>query len=207
MDGGGDRNYTYFLADKDGGTATVIDPGSDITAVLDVITKYSVSLNYVINTHSHFDHTGGNKALLHETNAKLAVQGSSSGADICLNDGDVLPLGECTLKIIHTPGHTKDSICIFCDNVVITGDTLFVGKIGGTYSESDAREEYKSLHEKLLTLPEETRVYPGHNYGIKPYSTIGEEKNSNPFLIQKSFNEFLYLKDNWAEYKKKHGIM
>ncbi|MBT4484431.1 MAG: hypothetical protein HOC71_12230 [Candidatus Latescibacteria bacterium] len=88
----------------------------------------------------------------------------------------------------------------------MTGDTLFVGKVGGTGLGNDARDEYRSLHEKLIPLPEDTRVWPGHDYGVRPSSTIGEELRENPFILRNSLEEFVELKKNWAEYKRKHGI-
>lgn len=91
-------------------------------------------------------------------------------------------------------------------DALFTGDTLFVGKVGGTDFGALVAEEYHSLHEKLMTLPENTRVFPGHDYGIAPHSTIGNEKKTNPFILQPDLDAFIDLKRNWAEYKRKHGI-
>ena len=108
--------------------------------------------------------------------------------------------------VLHTPGHTEDSICLYVGDAVFTGDTLFVGKIGGTDFGAQARAEYESLHQKLLVLPDTTRVFPGHHYGTAPESTIGHERRTNPFLIQPDFETFVDLKRNWTAYKKAHGI-
>ena len=89
---------------------------------------------------------------------------------------------------------------------LITGDTLFVGKVGGTDYGEEARREYESLHRKLLTLPAETEVWPGHDVGVAPSSTIGHERRTNPFLLRRSFDEFVELKCSWLEYKREHGI-
>lgn len=98
-------------------------------------------------------------------------------------------------------------MCIKAENKLITGDTLFVGKVGGTYTEEDAGAEFESL-KKLMLLHPETEVWPGHNYGVKPNSTIGYELQNNPFIKRlNSFEDFLWLKQNWAEYKLEHGIM
>ena len=110
------------------------------------------------------------------------------------------------MTILHTPGHTEDSICIHIEDAVFTGDTLFVGKVGGTGFGSGAREEYASLHKKLLVLPDSTRVFPGHDYGTAAQSTIGRERRTNPFLLQPNFEAFVHLKQNWLSYKKEHGI-
>ena len=123
-----------------------------------------------------------------------------------LEDGSNLSLGNLLLQIIHTPGHCDDAICILVNGNLMTGDMLYVGKIGGTSTESDARKQYDSLHQKLMTLPEVTKVYPGHDVGVRPVSTIGEEKLNNPFILQPDFEQFVRLKANWAAYKKQHGI-
>jgi glyoxylase-like metal-dependent hydrolase (beta-lactamase superfamily II) len=123
-----------------------------------------------------------------------------------LSDGVELSLGNLQIKILHTPGHTKDSMCILIGDCLFTGDTLFVGKVGGTDFGKQARQEYESLHDKILKLPDETKIYPGHDYGTSSMSTIAHEKTTNPFLIQPDYDSFLDLKKNWAEYKIKHGI-
>ena len=88
----------------------------------------------------------------------------------------------------------------------MTGDTLFVGKVGGTDFKEGARTQYASLHEKLMILPDDTEVWPGHDVGVAPSSTIGHERETNPFLLRKNFEEFVDLKRNWVAYKKEHGI-
>jgi glyoxylase-like metal-dependent hydrolase (beta-lactamase superfamily II) len=128
------------------------------------------------------------------------------GIDTRVPDGTVLKLGDLELEVINTPGHTEDSICIKVENKLITGDTLFVGKVGGTYSDRDAKTEFESL-KKIMRLHPETEVWPGHNYGVRQSSTIGFEQSSNPFIIRLAdFNDFLWLKKNWARYKQEHGI-
>ncbi len=97
-------------------------------------------------------------------------------------------------------------MCILVGDAVFTGDTLFVGKVGGTDLGEGARTEYDSLHQRLLALPDDTRVYPGHDVGVAPKSTIGHERETNPFLLQLDFEAFVNLKRNWAAYKKEHGI-
>ncbi|GAI15709.1 unnamed protein product, partial [marine sediment metagenome] len=107
--------------------------------------------------------------------------------DIGVEDGQILNVGTLKLKIIYTPGHSQDCICIMVENKLITGDTLFVGKVGGTGSDETARAQYQSLHKKILILDEKVEVYPGHDSGIRTSSTIGYEKKNNPFLLQNSF--------------------
>ena len=204
---GGDRNFSYIIADETTCEAAVIDPASSPGEELSVLKQRGLTLKYIINTHDHFGHTGGNAFLAGRTGAKIAMHESArSHCDIGMGDGDVLLLGSLELKIIHTPGHTYDSICLLVEKELVTGDTLFVGKVGGTGYGSDARDECDSLHNKLMTLPADTRVWPGHDYGVRPSSTIGDEKSENPFILRYSFESFVELKRNWLEYKRKHGI-
>lgn len=204
---GGDRNFSYVIADESSREAAIIDPGSPPEGELRFLERERLILRSIINTHDHIDHTGGNTALVRKTGALVAMHESArSPHDIELSDGMSLMIGAIAVRIIHTPGHTPDSICILAGEELITGDTLFVGKVGGTGFGTDARNEYESLHKKLMTLPPETRVWPGHDYGVRPSSTIGDELRENPFILRKSFDSFLELKRNWLEYKRIHGI-
>ena len=185
----------------------MIDPAYDPDMILDFAEVKNYRVVYIFNTHNHWDHTNGNKAAEKRTGIKAVGFGdreNSSGKQI--SDGLVLPLGELKIQIIHTPGHTDDSICILIADALFTGDTLFVGKIGGTDFGKQARQEYDSLHNKILKLPDNTSVFPGHDYGINPESTIQKERDTNPFLLQPDFEAFVHLKMHWAEYKKEHGI-
>ena len=204
---GGDRNFGYFIADEPGGCAAVIDPSGSPELFFDLLDREKCTLKYVILTHNHYDHTGGATQLARQGPALVVMHKiARDEAALPVEDGEILPLANLELKIIHTPGHTGDSICVLCEDVLITGDTLFVGKVGGTDLGHGAKLEYESLHKKLMTLPDETRVYPGHDYGAAPSSTIGQEKKTNPFILCNSFEEFVDLKANWTEYKRKHGI-
>jgi hydroxyacylglutathione hydrolase len=204
---GGDRNFSYLVGDEISREAVIVDPGDPPRAELKALKKYRLLLKYVINTHDHADHTGGNAEIAGLTGAGIVMHASahtSHGRDV--RDGDALKVGDMRLRIIHTPGHTPDSICILAGEDLLTGDTLFVGKVGGTGFGLDAREEYDSIHGKLLILPPETRVWPGHDFGVRPSSTIGDEIRENPFILRDSFESFLDLKRNWLEYKQEHGI-
>ena len=207
IDVGGDRNFAYLIGDAGGGRAALFDPPRGRSLYSRLLGDHSLTVDYVVLTHGHPDHTWGAAEAADFTAAKVVAHSSCSyGADLPVNDGDTLPLGALTLKFIHTPGHTEDSMCILCEDKLITGDTLFVGKVGGTGFGEDARREYDSLHKKLMTLSDSVQVYPGHNYGVAPASTIGREKKTNPFILRDSFESFVDLKKNWLEYKKKHGI-
>lgn len=204
---GGDRNFGYLAACEVTGLAAVIDPSPNPEACFQTAEKLKVKVTYVINTHSHYDHSGGNNFFKEKSQAAVISHELASSGDIKITDGQTLPLGELNLDFIHTPGHTIDSICIKITDELITGDTLFVGKIGGTYTEEAAKQEFDSL-KILMALPDNIKVWPGHNYGVRPSSTIGEERKSNPFCLRlKDFNEFIWLKNNWEMYKKEHNIL
>lgn len=203
---GGDRNFAYLIGDEETLLGAVVDPAHSPERVLERAGAHALTLAYLINTHGHHDHAGGNGLVLERTRARL-VAGGHRG----VSDGESVSLGRLTLTILHTPGHTPDSICLLAvepgsPGKLMTGDTLFVGKVGGTGYGDDARQEYDSIHRKLLALPDDTEVWPGHDVGVLPHSTIGHERRTNPFLLRESFEEFLELKRTWLEYKRRHGI-
>ncbi len=204
---GGDRNFSYLIGDEETKEAAIVDPSYSPENSLQAAEKKDLKTVYVIGTHAHGDHTGGIAVLKGKTGAKVVMHTSAPGnADVRVADGDTLKLGKLELRVIHTPGHTPDSICILADGKLVTGDTLFVGKIGGTGTDEAARVEYDSLFNKLMKLDDHIEVYPGHDYGVAPTSTIGHERQTNPFLLRKEFKDFKWLKDNWAAYKLEHGI-
>lgn len=203
---GGDRNFAYLVGDEETKQAAVVDPAFKPAEVLERAAACKLEVAYLINTHAHYDHADGNDVVLSRTKAPLLAGGQGGVAD-----GEKISLGKVELMMILTPGHSTDSICVLAaepgrPNKLITGDTLFVGKVGGTGFGEDARAEYESLHKKLMVLPEDTEVWPGHDVGVAPSSTIGDEKRTNPFLLCETFEEFVDLKRNWLEYKKEHGI-
>jgi len=205
IESGGDRNYAYLIASEKTLECALVDPSPDPLNVIKVVREEGLEIKYVINTHSHFDHSGGNDKFS-GVGRKKPVTFINCGKDSAISEGETVDLGELDLEFIHTPGHTADSICIKVKNKLITGDTLFVGKVGGTYNEEDAKTEFESL-KKLMTLPPDTEVWPGHNYGIMPSSTLGSELINNPFIKRLGdFSKFLWLKLNWARYKEEHGI-
>ncbi len=208
IEAGGDRNFAYLVADREHGTAALLDPPPNTSLYLPLLEEHGLEVAYIIATHGHSDHTWGLAGAKQRTGGRtVAHEKSLVDAEIRVGDGDTLPLGAMTLTFIHTPGHTDDSICVLAGKKLVTGDTLFVGKVGGTDYGSDALKEYESLHDRLMTLDDDVEIYPGHNYGVKPSSTIGHERRTNPFLLRNSFDSFLELKKNWLEYKKAHGIL
>jgi glyoxylase-like metal-dependent hydrolase (beta-lactamase superfamily II) len=205
---GGDRNFAYLAACTLTREAMVIDASFNPSMVADFAQQEGFTLRYIFSTHSHADHTNGNEELSQLCGVPALLYGDSLPTlNVPLQDGALVPLGNLAVRILHTPGHTPDSMCLLCEEALFTGDTLFVGKVGGTYSDEDARTEYESLWQKLMVLPDATMVYPGHDYGVAPTSTLAHERQTNPFLQQSSFHYFLSLKTNWAAYKKAHGIV
>lgn len=204
---GGDRNFGYIAVDEDSAMAVVIDPSFSPEMIVNFARRNGYKIEYIFITHNHPDHTNGNETIETLTGKRaLLFRQINPTSGVRVEDNATFPLGRLKATILHTPGHTPDSICIQIGDALFTGDTLFVGKVGGTASAAAARAEYTSLHSKLLSLPDETRVFPGHDYGTAPQSTIGVQRRENPFLIAPDFAAFLHLKENWADYKKEHGI-
>jgi glyoxylase-like metal-dependent hydrolase (beta-lactamase superfamily II) len=187
-------NFSYIIADDTTREAAVVDPSFNAGEITRVLKAEDLKLEYVINTHGHSDHTAGNEELLSTFTAKtVAHKLSRINADVPVDDGDIIRVGSVPIKVIHTPGHTPDSICLLVDNEkLLTGDTLFVGECGRTdLPGGNSRSMYDSLFNKLLELDDEVEVYPGHDYGSRPSSTIGEEKRSNYTLQPRSLAEFI----------------
>lgn len=180
--------------------AVVIDPGDDADQILMALSKSELKVKYLINTHGHFDHVGANKRMKDVTGAQLAIHPddepllnelsksaamfglaaeNSPPADIHLADGDEISFGEITLKVIHTPGHSKGGVSLYTKGHLFAGDTLFARSIGRTdLPGGDYDTLISSIKEKLLILDDATVVYTGHG----PETTIGDEKRMNPFL-------------------------
>jgi hydroxyacylglutathione hydrolase len=187
-------NFTYILADEESGEAAVIDPSWDLDKIFQALKKNGWRAKYVINTHTHFDHVLGNEQMAEVTGAKIVQQKNSQlKKDIAVSDGDMIEIGSIKLRVMHTPGHSKDSMCLLLDDhLIFTGDTLFVGNCGRVdLPGSDAKEMYYSLFDRLAKLDEKLIIYPGHNYGSTSTSTIGHEKKTSYVLQPRSKQEFL----------------
>jgi len=195
--------FAYLLGSDSTQEGLVIDPADEIDEILTVADRQKITIRYILNTHAHVDHIMGNeemkqktqaKILLHEEDAPLLARTPRSmlamfggrpspPPDQPVKDGDLIQLGDLTLRVLHTPGHTPGGMCLHGDKSVFTGDTLFVGGVGRTDLPGGSWPLLlHSIQTKLLTLPDETIVYPGHNYGPAPTSTIQQERLSNPFL-------------------------
>ena len=194
----------FILADEKTREAVVIDPGDDAGDVLKIVREKGLKVKYIVNTHGHFDHIGANKAikdatgaelLIHEGDAPVLASASRQSASFGLNPisspqadrfvkhGDVITAGEVSLTVLHTPGHSPGGISLLEQGMVFTGDALFAGSIGRSdFPGGDLMTLLHSIKTNLMTLPDDTKVFPGHG----PASTIGDERRDNPFLNQES---------------------
>jgi hydroxyacylglutathione hydrolase len=187
-------NFSYIIADDTTREAAVVDSSYNAGAITKVLKAENLKLKYIINTHGHSDHIAGNPELRSMFDAKIVAHKLSRvNADVTVNDGDTIKIGNIPVKVIHTPGHTPDSMCLLVDNQkLLTGDTLFVGECGrADLPGGNSRSMYDSLFHKLLRLSDDVEVYPGHDYGPKHSSTIGEERRSNYTLEPRSLSEFI----------------
>jgi glyoxylase-like metal-dependent hydrolase (beta-lactamase superfamily II) len=186
-------NFTYLVAEEPGGEGVVIDPSFGIDPVLEAIDARAVKVRYILNTHSHPDHIAGNQDVKDRTGAKVvAHRVAPIHQDISVADGDAVAVGGLRFHVVHTPGHTKDSVLYVFEGNVATGDTLFVGECGRTdLPGGDPAELYDSLHHRLLTLDDALVVLPGHDYGTTPTSTIAREREENYTLQPRTLDEFL----------------
>src|SRR5207342_2679736 len=192
--------YTYLLASRRGGEALIIDPVLEkVERYLQLIKELDLRLVKAVDTHLHADHITGLGALRDRTQC-ITVMGDRSNVDVVsmrLSEDDRLNIEGVTLDVLYTPGHTDDSYCFRMADRVFTGDTLLIRGTGRTdFQNGDPRAQYDSIFNKLMKLPEETLVYPAHDYKGESVSTIGEEKNFNPRLRVKSIDEYVDLMNN-----------
>lgn len=189
----------YILGCEDTKEAVVIDPGDETDRILIMLAELKLKVKYIINTHGHFDHVGGNKRLRDATGAEIIIHSldakmlgmtaehasawglpgeNSFPPDKTVEDGDSIVFGNITLKVIHTPGHSPGGISLLVDDSVFVGDTLFEGSIGRTdFPEADHETLISNIRNKLFALDDAVKVYPGH----MGTTTIGQEKRFNPF--------------------------
>ncbi len=189
--------YTYLLASRPGGEALIIDPVLDrCDRYIQLLEELDLKLVKAIDTHCHADHITGLGALRDATRC-ITVMGQSTNVDMVsmrVDDGDTIDIENISLRVLFTPGHTDDSYCFLADRGIFTGDTLLIRGTGRTdFQNGSSFDAYQSLFEKVLKLPEDTMVYPGHDYKGDTVSTIGEEKAYNPRLQVSSADEYAEL--------------
>lgn len=186
-------NFSYVVADEKAGEAVVIDPSFNAAAITKLLKNHNLKAKYVVDTHGHTDHTAGNDEIKRTFGAKIvAHELSKTSKDVSVVDRDTVNVGDVSIMVVYTPGHTVDGICLLVDDKLLTGDTLFVGECGRTDLPGSSPEDmYHSLFDKLMKLNDKVEVYPGHDYGPKPSSTIGEEKRTNYVLEKRTLKEFI----------------
>ena len=186
-------NFSYIIADDTTKEAAVVDPSFNADAIIRILRDQNLNVKCVINSHHHSDHTASNEDFRSKFGAKVVAHKLAHvNKDVSVVDGEVIRVGEIVIKVIHTPGHTQDSICLLVDDKLLTGDALFVGECGRTDLPGGSAEDmYHSLFDKLMRLNDNIKVYPGHDYGPKPHSTIGIERRSNYTLQKRTLDEFI----------------
>jgi sulfur dioxygenase len=192
--------YTYLLASRRGGEALIIDPVLErVERYLQLMRELDLRLVKAVDTHLHADHVTGLGALRDRTHC-ITVMGEQSNADVVsmrVGDGERIAIEGVSLDVMYTPGHTDDSYSFFLADRVFTGDTLLIRGTGRTdFQNGDPRAQYDSIFNKLMKLPDETLVFPAHDYKGETVSTIGEEKFFNPRLKVKSIDEYVDLMNN-----------
>ena len=189
--------YTYLLASAKGREAVIIDPViENVHEYIKLLEVLDLKLVKVIDTHIHADHVTGASKLKQETNC-TTLMGEHTPAEtveIKVKDNEIIDIDSLKIKSLYTPGHTSDSYSFLLDNYLFTGDTLLINGTGRTdFQNGNSKDAYNSLFNNLLKLPEETLVYPGHDYNGKFSSTIGNEKKFNPRLQVKSVDEYVNI--------------
>ena len=192
--------YTYLIASAKGREAVIIDPVlENVDEYIQLLKELDLKLVQVIDTHIHADHVTGASKLKQATNC-TTLMGEHTPADaveIKVKDNELIKIDGLKIKSLYTPGHTSDSYSFLLDNYLFSGDTLLINGTGRTdFQNGNSKDAYNSLFNNILKLPEETLVYPGHDYNGKFSSTIGNEKKFNPRLQVKSVDEYVEIMSN-----------
>ena len=192
--------YTYLIASKKGREALIIDPVLDnINDYIKILDELDLKLVKVIDTHIHADHITAAAKLNEETNC-TTIMGEHTPADTVhmkVKDGEIIKVDKLKFKAIYTPGHTSDSYSFLMDEYLFSGDTLLINGTGRTdFQNGSSKEAYNSIFNRLLKLPEETLLYPAHDYNGEKVSSIGKEKKFNPRLQVSSENEYAEIMNN-----------
>ena len=192
--------YTYLIASAKGREAVIIDPViENVESYIKLLQELDLKLVKVIDTHIHADHVTGASKLKQATNC-YTLMGEHTPADaveIKVKDDEIIKIDQIEIKAMYTPGHTSDSYSFLMDNYLFSGDTLLINGTGRTdFQNGSSKDAYNSIFNRLLKLPEDTTLYPGHDYNGKVSSTIGNEKKFNPRLQVKNVDEYVELMSN-----------
>jgi len=203
------KNYVYLIGSTETRKAAVVDAAWEIDTILKIAAQDEMEITHALVTHTHPDHVGGGFAgmaidgateLLEKCKAKVVVhkaeaefiKGLSPTDMIKSDNGDKIDVGDVEIQLMHTPGHTPGSQCFLIGGRVISGDTMFIDACGRVdFPGGNAEQMYYSLTQKLMALPEDTVLYPGHNYATLNHATIGEQKKTNPYLRFASLKQFM----------------
>lgn len=198
------QNFSYIIGDEESKEAAVVDAGWEIDKLISIVSKEKLNIKKIILTHSHYDHVQKVDELASKTSETIyfheddyneikKIIKNPNIKIVKLKNSDEIKMGNIKIKIIHTPGHTPGAICLLVENKLLTGDTLFVNAIGRTdLAGGDSIKLFESL-QKLKKLNNDIEVYPGHDYGEIPFSTIGNEKKNNPYFKCDTKEQFLNL--------------
>jgi glyoxylase-like metal-dependent hydrolase (beta-lactamase superfamily II) len=192
--------YTYLIASAKGREAVIIDPVlENVENYISLLKDLDLKLVKVIDTHIHADHVTGASKLKQSTNC-TTIMGEHTPADaveIKVKDNELINIDDLKIKSIYTPGHTSESYSFLLDNYLFSGDALLINGTGRTdFQNGSSKDSYHSIFDKLLKLPEDTLLYPGHDYNGKKVSTIGNEKKFNPRLQVKNVDEYIEIMSN-----------
>ena len=192
--------YTYLIASAKGREAVIIDPViENVESYIKLLNELDLKLVKVIDTHIHADHVTGASKLKQATNC-FTLMGEHTPADtveIKVKDDEIIKIDQIEIKAMYTPGHTSDSYSFLMDNYLFSGDTLLINGTGRTdFQNGSSKDAYNSIFNRLLKLPEDTILYPGHDYNGKESSTIGNEKKFNPRLQVRNVDEYIELMSN-----------
>lgn len=191
---GTDKNFSYVLYDEESLEGAIIDPNGKIDRVFGFIEEQNLQIKYLINTHSHHDHVEHNDLVKEKYRIKNAMHKDEPGRkDLSVDDSEEWKLGERPFQFLHTPGHSPGGLCILADGQLISGDTLFVGRSGRTIFAGGSPGAMFQSMQSLSTLGDEVQIFPGHDYGDQPTSTIGRERKHNKCLRAKTVEEFKSL--------------
>ena len=192
--------YTYIIASRAGAEGLIIDPELDnVNQYIKILNKYKLQLVKVIDTHIHADHISGASELKNKTNC-TTIMGQHTPSDIVeikVKDNEFINVEGFKLKALYTPGHTSDSYSFLMDDRIFTGDTLLINGTGRTdFQNGSAEDSYRSIFDRLLKLPENTLLFPAHDYNGKKVSNIGNEKKFNPRLQVRNVEEYKTIMSN-----------
>ena len=203
------QNYVYLIGSMETRKVAVVDAAWEIDTILKIAAQDEMEITHAFVTHTHPDHVGGGFAgmeidgvteLLEKCKAKVVVhkaeaeflKGLSSSDMIKSDNGDKIDVGGMEIQLMHTPGHTPGSQCFLIDGRIVSGDTLFIDACGRVdFPGGNPEQMYNSLTQKLMALPDDTILFPGHNYAAKAHATLGEQKKTNPYLKFTSLKQFL----------------